>query len=160
MTGGIRMKGDPIPCSATSTNRNNTCTNWYAEHLIKVKSKSSNISGKFHMILGLSHLAAHGHMGFSSQSAAVFNPCALYTPDLNPPDPYGPSHLPCVPIIGRGDKESPWCQPMRSNNNFYASIWNQDTLVSVQILHIIVIPDTSAKDVIRPSIYMKGGKCL
>ena len=74
------------------------------------------------MILGLSHLAAHGHMGFSSQSAAVFNPCALYTPDLNPPDPYGPSHLPCVPIIGRGDKESPWCQTMRSNNNFYASI--------------------------------------
>ena len=60
-------------------------------------------------------------MGFSSLSAVVLKPGGLYTPD-----PYGPSHQPRVPIIGRRHTQSPWCQPMTSANQFKASILNFD----------------------------------
>ena len=61
-------------------------------------------------------------MGFSAHSAAVLKPGGLYTPL-----PYGPSHHPGVPIIGRSTRSHPGtCQPMTNANNFKASILNFD----------------------------------
>ena len=58
---------------------------------------------------------------FPLSSGAQAKPGGLYTPH-----PCGPSHHPCVPIIGRRCTESPLCQPMTGGNNLYASIMNFD----------------------------------
>ena len=109
MAGGIRMKGAPIPCSATNTNRNNNykratfCTDIckYSPCLVNRHFKS-NISSNFHRTIEftLQYMTKWGSLPSlqwcSSQADYI-------------PHPYGPSHQPGVAIIGRRHTQSPWC---------------------------------------------------